>query len=148
MKFSIETRITKSEADFEQIQKLVEGARAAGEPWASSWSTANLRDEFHTATVCVAECPAAIPPSFCGFVFVRPPGAAWEITLIAVHPASRGKGVLAALLNGCGASKLHLEVRSDNRFAIEAYERLGFKVVGRRRGYYQDGVDAVLYSRD
>lgn len=111
-----------------------------------------LRDEFAKAQVYVARDLGV----FAGFLMIRPPGAAWEITLIAVHPAFRGRGVVEALVAaltasstaGSGAAEIQLEVRADNEFAIRAYERMGFRAVGRRRGYYQDGVDAVLYSRN
>jgi ribosomal-protein-alanine N-acetyltransferase len=34
-------------------------------------------------------------------------------------------------------------VRKSNAAAIALYERLGFEAVGVRRGYYDDGEDAV-----
>ena len=38
-----------------------------------------------------------------------------------------------------------LEVRPSNREALPLYESLGFKVVGRRKGYYYDtGEDALV----
>lgn len=39
-----------------------------------------------------------------------------------------------------------LEVRRDNEPAIELYKRMGFERVGRRRGYYRDGTDALILS--
>ena len=45
-----------------------------------------------------------------------------------------------------GGSAL-LEVRASNAAAIAMYQRhLGFATVGRRRGYYADGEDALLMA--
>ena len=44
-----------------------------------------------------------------------------------------------------GVTYIILEVRVSNTAAVELYEALGFNIVGRRRGYYQDtGEDAHL----
>jgi len=79
-----------------------------------------------------------------------------RITNIAVHASWRSRGLGTALLSrlldlgrsaGCGIASL--EVRPANRSARALYERHGFRVVGRRRGYYQDtGEDAVLMEKD
>jgi [ribosomal protein S18]-alanine N-acetyltransferase len=38
-----------------------------------------------------------------------------------------------------------LEVRPSNQHAVSLYESFGFRVVGRRRGYYYDtGEDALV----
>ena len=42
------------------------------------------------------------------------------------------------------ANAMTLEVRPSNKGAIHLYESLGFKSVGRRRGYYEDGEDAEI----
>jgi ribosomal-protein-alanine N-acetyltransferase len=42
-----------------------------------------------------------------------------------------------------------LEVRTSNEHAIKMYEGFGFKVIGRRRGYYTDnGEDAIVMWSD
>ena len=41
-----------------------------------------------------------------------------------------------------------LEVAASNMAAIALYERLGFRQVGRRKGYYADGEDACLMNMD
>jgi ribosomal-protein-alanine N-acetyltransferase len=75
-----------------------------------------------------------------------------HITNLAVRPDRRGQGIahqlLVTLLARCraqGATRAFLEVRPANRPARRLYEGLGFRVVGRRRGYYPDtGEDALL----
>ena len=86
----------------------------------------------------------------------------WEIadelhvTNIAVHPALRRRGLarrlLAAILEDGRARRLRavtLEVRPTNDEARTLYESFGFRVVGRRRGYYYDtGEDALIMESD
>lgn len=75
-----------------------------------------------------------------------------HITNVAVHPTRRRQGIARALLAGvltdAQARDLRLvvlEVRPSNREAIALYESFGFRVTGRRRGYYYDtGEDALV----
>jgi len=86
----------------------------------------------------------------------------WEIadelhvTNIAVHPALRRRGLarrlLGAILEDGRSRRLRavtLEVRPTNDEARTLYESFGFRVVGRRRGYYYDtGEDALIMESD
>lgn len=75
-----------------------------------------------------------------------------HITNVAVHPSARRRGYGRALLDSiferaraAGARMVLLEVRPSNVEALALYESLGFRVVGRRRGYYYDtGEDALV----
>lgn len=75
-----------------------------------------------------------------------------HITNLAIHPAYRRRGLARHLLGGVladararGLRLVGLEVRPSNVEARALYESLGFKVVGRRRGYYYDtGEDALV----
>jgi ribosomal-protein-alanine N-acetyltransferase len=75
-----------------------------------------------------------------------------HITNVAVHPAYRRRGIgramLAAVLEDAvrrSLSLVGLEVRPTNDEARALYESFGFRVVGRRRGYYYDtGEDALV----
>ena len=75
-----------------------------------------------------------------------------HITNVAVHPAYRRRGIaremLAAVLDDAvrrSLSVVGLEVRPTNVEARTLYESFGFRVVGRRRGYYYDtGEDALI----
>lgn len=71
-----------------------------------------------------------------------PPDA--EILTFAVDPARRGAGLGRELLSAHltnlergGARLVFLEVGEDNAAALKVYERLGFKIIGRRENYYQ-----------
>lgn len=126
----------------------IESERGAGELWASSWSRAALLSESKAAQAIVARREQ----TELGFVFLREPGALWEITLIYVAPEVRGTGVFEGLIEAAkriashdqGSQRLGLEVRADNLRALKAYARVGFQEVSRRRGYYRDGCDAIL----
>ncbi|MDR0330151.1 MAG: ribosomal protein S18-alanine N-acetyltransferase [Chitinispirillales bacterium] len=72
----------------------------------------------------------------------------------AVKPGFRGNGVGTKLMlrllsdaAGKNAGRAYLEVRGSNRSAIRVYEKCGFGRDGVRKGYYQDGEDAVLMGR-
>ena len=75
-----------------------------------------------------------------------------HVTNLAIHPECRGEGVgrflLGTLLTrhrAIGARRALLEVRPANAEARRLYEGLGFREVGRRRGYYVDtGEDALI----
>lgn len=73
---------------------------------------------------------------------------------IAVDPAARGRGLGVDLLAAAEAvarrrraTSLRLEVRQDNPLAITLYEARGYRRVGARSGYYEDGADAWCYER-
>jgi ribosomal-protein-alanine N-acetyltransferase len=75
-----------------------------------------------------------------------------HITNVAVRPDARRHGIARGLLGTVlddartrGFKVVVLEVRPSNRQAIALYESFGFRVVGRRRGYYYDtGEDALV----
>ena len=75
-----------------------------------------------------------------------------HITNVAVRPSVRRQGVARALLRsvlddgrGRRFKVVVLEVRPSNHHAFTLYESFGFRVVGRRHGYYYDtGEDALV----
>jgi ribosomal-protein-alanine N-acetyltransferase len=75
-----------------------------------------------------------------------------HVTNLAVDPTWRGEGIGRLLLGtllvhhrAAGARRAFLEVRPGNVGARRLYTGLGFREVGRRRGYYVDtGEDALL----
>jgi len=78
-----------------------------------------------------------------------------EILTIAVVPERRQQGLGGALIQAAaaeararGAVKLFLEVSTRNPAARGLYQQLGFAQVGRRKGYYADGSDALVLSKD
>jgi len=74
-----------------------------------------------------------------------------HITAVATDPEHQRQGhataVLAALLQRArqeGASHATLDVASGNNSALALYSRFGFRTAGCRKGYYQDGRDALI----
>jgi ribosomal-protein-alanine N-acetyltransferase len=91
-----------------------------------------------------------------GFSNLRRYGLARKghIVSVAVLQEHRGSGLGAALCEEAitgmkqrGCSEVYLEVRVSNEPAVKLYTRLGFKTVATHRGYYRDGEDAYLMSR-
>lgn len=73
------------------------------------------------------------------------------IANIAVHEHYRGMGVGSRLLRECmnrarraGLKYAVLDVRESNRIAQNLYRKLGFRVFGRRPGYYQNPREDAL----
>jgi [ribosomal protein S18]-alanine N-acetyltransferase len=63
-----------------------------------------------------------------------------------------GRVLFAGLVQAAydmGAKWVTLEVRTSNENAMKMYEAFGFKVIGRRKGYYTDnGEDAIVMWSD
>ncbi|MGE4282144.1 MAG: ribosomal protein S18-alanine N-acetyltransferase [Clostridia bacterium] len=77
-----------------------------------------------------------------------------HITNIAVHPEFRRMQVASSILEALVVvarakeiESLMLEVRESNTAAQRLYEKYGFQVVGKRKGYYADNhEDALLMT--
>lgn len=88
-----------------------------------------------------------------GYAAFRQAADEAELLRLAVEPAERRRGVARALVTA-GLDRLRqediqacfLEVRVDNEPAIQLYRALGFGVAGRRRSYYRDGMDAIVFA--
>jgi [ribosomal protein S18]-alanine N-acetyltransferase len=69
---------------------------------------------------------------------------------IAVAKNLRGNGIGEAFMKhlvgfaaNCGAESMRLEVREGNLAAVNLYLKFGFKTVGKEKGYYSNGEDAL-----
>ncbi len=77
-----------------------------------------------------------------------------ELGNVAVTASARGQGIGAALVMAVLARaarravrEVFLEVRPSNPTARRLYERLGFRLVGRRRNYYVRPTEDALVMR-
>lgn len=129
---------------------------AAFDPaYGEAWSGAQLLTLFALPSARVGLAWNGERP--CGFYAARIAGPESELLLLAVDPASRGRGVGARLIedwqswaDAQGADDYFLEMRADND-AVHLYARSGFSECGRRPAYYRggDGVvrDAITMRR-
>lgn len=93
-----------------------------------------------------------------GFVLSRMAADEAEILSIAVSSKERGRGLARRLLDlhlrrlaGAGCRTVFLEVDENNEPAQRLYHRAGFRQVGRRASYYQQGgsaTTALVLRRD
>ena len=73
---------------------------------------------------------------------------------IAVDANERGRRIGETLLHAAELAAarrdgraLRLEVRAENAAAQRLYERNGYRRIGERRGYYEDGATAMRYEK-
>lgn len=92
--------------------------------------------------------------SVLGYAVAEVKGVLGHLISIAVDHRHRKRGVGEALfaelskaLSGLHAKKIVLEVRKSNIEAQQFYGKLGFKQCGLIIGYYEDGEDALVFSK-
>lgn len=92
------------------------------------------------------------------FALGRLVGPEAELLTLAVAPSQRRRGIAIRLLDALhtslsklGAQEIFLEVAEKNDPALALYEKVGYRQIGRRKGYYtatgEPAVDAILLSR-
>ena len=112
------------------------------------WSRNMLEEEltsFHDRISWVATYNKVI----LGYLMIRYLKNEINIMNMAVTHLFQGKGIGRLLINHMIKdlpmhSSIFLEVKKGNFPAINLYSSIGFKKVGLRRNYYQDGKDAIL----
>ena len=78
-----------------------------------------------------------------------------DIEGVVVKKEYRKMGIGALLINELQKKlidekkeKIFLEVRKSNLIAKKLYEKMGFKSLSERKGYYSDGEDAVVMAKE
>lgn len=115
------------------------------------WTRGIFQDCLRVKYCChVLEVDAAIA----GYGIVSQPIDEAHLLNLCVHPDYRRGGLAASLLDFLmreaslgGADRMFLEVRPSNKAAVALYRGNGFRVIGRRPGYYpadQGREDAVV----
>lgn len=116
------------------------------------WSEDSLRTELtNPLSVWLAACDGE---TLAGYVGAQAVCGEADMMNLAVVPQYRRQGIGAALLRALidalasrGVYALTLEVRASNAAAIRLYDAQGFRMVGRRRGYYEKPREDALVLR-
>ncbi len=118
----------------------------------SGWSVEKISDEL-ASEHCQQFYSGEGSGADLGFVFYRVvDDEAWIIN-IAVKNKGKGNGrrLMDAFIEALQASQnikfLGLEVRESNLAARALYEKFEFVEIGRRKAYYPEGDDALVYRR-
>jgi len=105
-----------------------------------------------TAALLVAGREGA--PRAAALVLFRAGSEVGRLYSIAVSASSRGAGLGSRLLAACeaeaaarGRRRMRLEVRADNAAARRLYERSGYRAIGLRPAYYEDGAAALRFEK-
>jgi ribosomal-protein-alanine N-acetyltransferase len=120
-----------------------------GLSFSNPWSDATFRGEVQNKGISFPVVIVHEPDQrVAGYIIYWQIRDEVQITNIALHPDFRGRGigetVLTVILkevSGKGATFVTLEVRSSNMPAVSLYRKLGFKVLGIRKGYYGNPVE-------
>lgn len=122
----------------------------------ASWKEESFQGEFMDSEAAVYEGafnPAGEMIGFAGAVSMLDEA---EIRRVGVHPLYRTRGIGGVCLNRVlqrleetrGTNMVFLEVREANRSAIALYKENGFRVIAKRKNYYQDtGENALIMQR-
>ncbi len=130
-------------------------ARIERDSFEAPWSVDEITKDV-TAGGNVYVAVALADEERAGYAEIRMVAGEGQIYNIAIAPEFRREGIGEALLrhlidkaDADGCKLVTLEVRGGNAPAMELYKKLGFREVGRRRGYYaKGGEDAVLMDLD
>lgn len=140
--------IAPAGADAAALLAALHEAAFPAEPWSASALARLLAMPGAVALIATRNGEPA------GLVLARVAADEAEIVTLGVAPAHARRGVgrrlveeAAAVLRAAGATRLFLEVAETNEAARRLYAGLGFAAIGRRRGYYPDGADALLLAR-
>ncbi len=117
-------------------------------PWSENALSEELSNPYARFFVCIAD------GQVCGYIGAHNVVGEVYITNVAVSPLHRGQG-LGTMLVGFlkeyskleNADFITLEVRKSNAVAIKLYDKMGFKVVGERKNFYDNpNEDAILMT--
>ena len=116
----------------------------------ATWTIKDLSEEFYFPQTYL--WVAVSGEERCGYCVARQLPDGFELMNILVPLAHRRRGVarhlMDALHRASGSEPVYLEVRASNEAAQALYASFGYEQTGLRAGYYRDGEDAVLMSRE
>ena len=117
-------------------------------PWSEKSIASELENDLALWLVAVENATVV------GYVGSQTVCGETDMMNVAVHPNWRRKGIAEQLihrlitdLNQMGSTCLSLEVRASNAPAIALYQKLDFRVAGRRPNYYRNPKEDALILR-
>ena len=117
-----------------------------------SWTPARVQKAIRDSSTNVAVVRER--GEVLGFGIMRYGEQKAHLTLLAVEPAERKRGIGAVLLSWleksaviAGLERVQLEARADNPAAIAFYQEQGYEKAGTAPGYYRGVVDAVRLEK-
>ncbi|MBQ6623175.1 MAG: ribosomal protein S18-alanine N-acetyltransferase [Mogibacterium sp.] len=130
-------------------------ARIERDSFDSPWSADEIAKDVTSDDGSIYVAVALIGDERAGYADMRIIKGESQIYNIAVAPEFRKQGIGEALLDHMvrkseelGLRIITLEVRAGNEAAMVLYEKMGFRKVGTRPGYYAKGSeDAVLMDK-
>ncbi|GIH29171.1 ribosomal-protein-alanine acetyltransferase [Acrocarpospora phusangensis] len=129
----------------------IERATFPADAWTEGMLRGELADQPRTRHYLVAEIEGRIV-GYAGLAVAADQADVQTIAVYAEHRrAGIGSQLLTALLTEAArrrATRIFLEVRADNPGAKTMYTNFGFEAYGVRRGYYDDGTDAITMMRE
>lgn len=121
--------------------------RCFTEPWSHAMFENELENALAHWLLCKDEQGQIL--GYVGFWMILDEA---HITNVAVDVEFRSLGIGKLLMNTAiiqatmlKAIRMTLEVRPSNAVALRMYEELDFKLYGRRKAYYENGEDALIY---
>ena len=117
-------------------------------PWSENALAEELDNPHARFFVCIKD------GAVCGYIGAHNIVGEVYITNVGVLPSYRGQGIGAMLVGFLkeyskteNADFITLEVRKSNSVAIKLYNKMGFKVVGERKNFYDNPKeDAILMT--
>ncbi|MEO0098221.1 MAG: ribosomal protein S18-alanine N-acetyltransferase [candidate division WOR-3 bacterium] len=89
-----------------------------------------------------------------GYIIILQALDEFHLANISVKKGYQRQGIGSALMNEMlkiaqenGIKSIYLEVRKSNLPAQRFYEKFGFTFTYTRKGYYEDGEDALIYEK-
>ncbi|MDB5687142.1 MAG: family N-acetyltransferase [Rhizorhabdus sp.] len=136
------TGISVREAGVEAIDEMMATMRQAFDPgYGEAWTDAQSLSMLGLPGVWLSLARLDDQPA--GFALNRATFDETELLLLAVAPVFRRRGIGDSLIRRTkelslirNVDKVHLEVRHNNP-ALDLYIHAGFRIVGRRPGYYR-----------
>lgn len=120
-------------------------------PEAERWSAESWRAEVLGADRHVLVAKSAVTGEFIGAATFQLVADTADLHRIVVAGSHRRRGCARVMLMSglqwavnAGASRMLLEVRSDNEAAIRLYGEYGFRPLTERRDYYAPGAHALV----